>query len=306
MPQIFISYQHDDVDFAENLKHRVEQAGFTTWMDDRLHAGEEWRESIDQAIKESLALIVVMTPAAKASEYVTYEWAFAWGAGVRVIPIMLKQTPLHPRLDSLQYLDFTHRARPWGKLVDQLKQLTTRHEHSKETGTKTVLVSTIQAPDNAPPFLRRAIEALDSFNEGDRRNALYTLSQINLPEAREALVGALDHPFQDVSHVAARILAEQQERRATSYLIQSLHKFGDPKDGFEARIFDQIVDALIKMRDPEGFFALIAYLLKQKIVTSHDETWIHAIIDSLERIGTPEALAAVEQWRRERESAGEG
>jgi hypothetical protein len=32
-----------------------------------------------------------MTPDAKASEYVTYEWAFAWGAGVRVIPIMYKE-----------------------------------------------------------------------------------------------------------------------------------------------------------------------------------------------------------------------
>jgi hypothetical protein len=62
-----------------------------------------------------------MTPEAKASEYVTYEWAFAWGAGIKVIPVLLKRTELHPRLESLQYLDFTNRtARPWDALIELL------------------------------------------------------------------------------------------------------------------------------------------------------------------------------------------
>ena len=64
-----------------------------------------------------------MTPAAKASEYVTYEWAFAWGAGIKVIPILLKETELHPRLETLQNLDFTNRnARPWDALIELLHE----------------------------------------------------------------------------------------------------------------------------------------------------------------------------------------
>jgi len=116
---IFISYSHKDGEFAENLIHRITQAGFKTWIDTEINVGEEWRLNIDQAIKNAFALIVIMTPEAQASEYVTYEWAFAWGAGVKVIPIILKQTELHPRIATLQHLNFTSTdlsSRPWDKL----------------------------------------------------------------------------------------------------------------------------------------------------------------------------------------------
>ena len=125
MKQVFISYQHDDEDFADILIQKVKEAGYSTWIDnDQLQAGTDWREGIDHAIKASCALIVIMSPAAKASEYVTYEWAFAWGAGVKVIPIVYKQTPLHPRLETLHYLNFTsHTAHPWERLLESLKKV---------------------------------------------------------------------------------------------------------------------------------------------------------------------------------------
>jgi len=124
MVQVFLSYKHDDGDFAQILRDRIEQAGFDGWIDDNLQAGEDWREMIDRAIRESMALVVILSPEATASEYVTYEWAFALGAGVPVVPVMLKPTPLHPRLDELQFLDFTHRkARPWEMLITRLEKL---------------------------------------------------------------------------------------------------------------------------------------------------------------------------------------
>lgn len=74
MKHVFISYQHEDGDFADVLISKVKEAGFITWIDtDQLRAGTKWREEIDQAIKFACALIVIMSPAAKASEYVTYE-----------------------------------------------------------------------------------------------------------------------------------------------------------------------------------------------------------------------------------------
>ena len=78
MAHIFISYDHDDGDFAELLKQKIEAVGFSTFLDsDRLRGGDKWRQEIDRAIQEAAALIVVMTPEAKNSECVTYEWAFA-------------------------------------------------------------------------------------------------------------------------------------------------------------------------------------------------------------------------------------
>src|SRR5689334_18165330 len=122
MDHIFISHSHDDSDFAEILHDKLTQARFKVWRDIAIPGGADWRTEIDQAIKEAFALILVMTSEAKASEYVTYEWAFAWGAGVKVIPILLKRTKLHPRLESVQHFDFTNRnARPWNTLLDSLR-----------------------------------------------------------------------------------------------------------------------------------------------------------------------------------------
>ena len=120
--QVFICHHGGDGDFAELLKLKLEKAGFHAWIDvDRLRVGDDWRAEIDDAIRASTALVVIMTPEAKGSEYVTYEWSYAAGAKIKVIPLMVKPTQLHPRLESLQYLDFSNRrARPWERLIEEL------------------------------------------------------------------------------------------------------------------------------------------------------------------------------------------
>ena len=120
----FISHSKVDGDFAELLQLRLEKEGLSAWIDtDRLGPGVDWRQEIDEAIRQSPAVIAVMSPEARDSEYVTYEWAFAWGCGIRIIPLMLRQTPLHPRLATLQYLDFSNRvSRPWSKLLAAIEE----------------------------------------------------------------------------------------------------------------------------------------------------------------------------------------
>lgn len=127
---IFISHAHSDGDFAELLKSRLEGAGYTAWIDiDRLTPGLDWRNEIDTAIRSSLALVAVMSPEARNSEYVTYEWAFAVGSKTQVIPIMLRETSFHPRLATLQYLDFSNRiSRPWPQLLSTLEKIRIERE----------------------------------------------------------------------------------------------------------------------------------------------------------------------------------
>jgi hypothetical protein len=126
--EFFISHARGDGDFAELLKLKLQQKGYRAWIDtDRLGPGVDWRNEIDEAIKRAAAVIAIMSAEARESEYVTYEWAFAWGAGITVIPLMLRETPLHPRLATLQYLDFTNRiARPWDRLLVALDDLAPR------------------------------------------------------------------------------------------------------------------------------------------------------------------------------------
>lgn len=123
--EFFISHSRSDGDFAELLKLRLKEKKYGAWIDvDRLSPGVDWRQDIDDAVKRAAAVIAVMSVEARQSEYVTYEWAFAWGAGVKIIPIMLRETPMHPRLATLQYLDFTNRiARPWDRLFAVLDEI---------------------------------------------------------------------------------------------------------------------------------------------------------------------------------------
>jgi hypothetical protein len=126
---VFISYQHQDLDFAKEIKTRIEDAGFKVWIDEHIHAGKDWRAEIDRAISQSFAMILVMTKEAKASVYITYEWAFAYGIGVRLIPLMFRQTKLHPRLDALQYINFTGGMKPWDKLLDEIRSAANLDTH---------------------------------------------------------------------------------------------------------------------------------------------------------------------------------
>lgn len=123
VPKFFISHAKEDGDFAENLKGRLKEVGLDGWIDiDVLEAGVDWRKEIDEAILDSRALILVLSPDSKSSEYVTYEWAFALGSGLRIVPLMLRDTSIHPRLEIFQYLDFTNRrARPWDRLFVALQ-----------------------------------------------------------------------------------------------------------------------------------------------------------------------------------------
>jgi HEAT repeat protein len=277
---LFTSYAHIDGDFAEVLIQQIDKAGFKTWIDsEQLRAGEDWRQAIDDAIRNSFAIIVVMTPDAKVSEYVTYEWACGWGAGVKVIPILLKSTKLHPRLEALQFLDFTNRnARPWEKLFQEIQNV-----NSKQA------INEIKVPSDAPLAIKRAIQSLDSIIPSERGAALGSLGHMNHPIAREALVQALNHVYEEVQRIAACILAETyKDTRAKPMLLTMLAD----SDAFER---NEAINAAIQIWDEEMIDSL-AVCLSDKSVDRKGRTVCTLAAEALEQIGTREALDALEHW----------
>jgi hypothetical protein len=217
MSHIFISYSHEDYEFAENLLHNLRGAGFTPWRDvDELRAGEVWRVEIDQAIKDALAMLVIMTPVAKNSEYVTYEWAFALGVGVKVIPIMLKRTELHPRLGDIQFLDFTGRIRPWPQLIETVQEVA----DIKDKDLKDFINR------NAPPYIKRAIISLDSSNPADREGAIeFLVKDINTPVGQKAMTIALNHQLKEIRFKSSLAIARfpDMQVQALPSLFEALY-----------------------------------------------------------------------------------
>lgn len=126
MKHIFISYKRENIDFIDKIVEKLEVAKMPVWADvKKLRASEDWSEKIETAIQEAAAVVVVITPQAMKSEYITYEWSFALGRGIPVVPLMVTKTDsYHPRLMKIQFLDFTIEAsRPWEKLQQTLKEI---------------------------------------------------------------------------------------------------------------------------------------------------------------------------------------
>src|SRR5215211_7447427 len=108
-PFVFISYARRDEDSALALKSRLEGRGFRVFIDSgALRSGDEWRGRLVSALDGSFALVVVCTRSSVASSEVSFEWAYAMGRSIPVVPLLYESDcPLPERLRPLQRLDFS-------------------------------------------------------------------------------------------------------------------------------------------------------------------------------------------------------
>ena len=125
MNTIFLSYSSRDYFFAEMLGIKLTEHGFTIWRDlGSIRAGDDWRRTIEEGIKGSVAVIIALSTNSSESAYVTYEWAYAMGMEKPIIPVKLSECRIHPKLEPTQYIDFSYpRALPWDELLKRLKDI---------------------------------------------------------------------------------------------------------------------------------------------------------------------------------------
>lgn len=108
MPTVFLSYSTKDHHFAELAGIKLAEKGITLWRDQgQLRAGSEWRGAIERGISDSIAVVVALSENSAESSYVTFEWAYGLGKGKTVVPLRLEACKIHPRLEPIQYLDFS-------------------------------------------------------------------------------------------------------------------------------------------------------------------------------------------------------
>ncbi len=89
MATVFISYKRNDIGFEKRLKDWIDaQEGFSAWYDQRIPLGEPWDEVIDNQIRQAVCMVVILTPAALKSDYITYEWSYALGLGRPVFSLL--------------------------------------------------------------------------------------------------------------------------------------------------------------------------------------------------------------------------
>jgi len=106
-PQIFISHSRQDREFARFLCARLEESGLVPWIDvDNIPAGSTWPREIEKAVEACAAMVVVMSEAARASEWVERETLRALDLGKPVFIALVDDTRMPLHLLNRQYTDF--------------------------------------------------------------------------------------------------------------------------------------------------------------------------------------------------------
>ncbi|MCC6613249.1 MAG: toll/interleukin-1 receptor domain-containing protein [Anaerolineae bacterium] len=210
----FISVHSSNLDFAHEIKKRITAAGFLGWVMDDISGGDGWKAEVDNAINESLGVIVIVTPASMASHWVTYEWAYAMGRDKGVVPVILEwpnrivdPKSLHDKLADLQYRDFSQiNDLPWDILLSDLRRIRDRTD--------------------IPDQIKHAEETLQNGHDPAQwENALDLLWRHPHPQATEALVRCMANPVDRVSARSAMTLAQKskyQDERAIPKLGHAL------------------------------------------------------------------------------------
>jgi len=109
MSDIFISYSRHDQDIVDQISNYLRQHNIDIWLDrEKISAGEDWRDVINQSIDEAKACILILSVSSSNSPAVTREYRrilsqnkFLYIVKVDDIPI----DEIHEPLRSHTYID---------------------------------------------------------------------------------------------------------------------------------------------------------------------------------------------------------
>jgi hypothetical protein len=108
-PQVFISYQRMDGDFARRVREHLAAHSVKTWMDQYdIPVGAYWPDEIDKGLASSDIIIGILSPDAVDSRNVKNEWDWALQHNKPLLLVLARPTPDVPhRYVSINFIDAT-------------------------------------------------------------------------------------------------------------------------------------------------------------------------------------------------------
>jgi hypothetical protein len=104
MTHIFISYSHQDREYAHRVAAALEDEGFTPWIDDRIDYGGQWPVIIQERLDNCAAFVLIMTPRSYVSSWVQNELARAQTKEKPIFPLLL-EGDVWLSVQTTQYVD---------------------------------------------------------------------------------------------------------------------------------------------------------------------------------------------------------
>jgi tetratricopeptide (TPR) repeat protein len=121
MGQVFISYSRTDADYVAALTDYLRDAGIAAFYDKDISYGDQWWGAIVKRIRACSAMVVVMTPALEASDWVVKEILLARREEKPIFPLLRAGTG-YPLLIDIEHLDVTSGQMPGEDFVTALQR----------------------------------------------------------------------------------------------------------------------------------------------------------------------------------------
>lgn len=196
---VFLSHSNRDREFVTRLASDLADAGVDVWLDQwSLTPGETLAEAIDQALKASRFLVVVMSPDYFQSQWAQQEWHYALasefdGENIKLIPLMYRDCEVPPILRSKVWIDFRdpdNYRNALDRLVRGLREL------SRHTGASPEL----ESPEPKPG---ERLEELDPTTLSDLKAALRDAVEAfkARPETQTATAATIDAEDNDLCFI---------------------------------------------------------------------------------------------------------
>jgi predicted nucleotide-binding protein len=88
-PHVFISYSHEDSAWVRQFAEALKDLDVAVWFDEwQIIAGDPLRDAIEQGLRDSDAIVAVLSAANILRPNVLFELGMALGTGKRFIPIV--------------------------------------------------------------------------------------------------------------------------------------------------------------------------------------------------------------------------
>jgi adenylate cyclase len=150
MADVFISYAREDAETARRFAEAFQSAGCSVWWDDELRSGEAFDESIERALREARAVVVLWSRTSVISRWVRAEATQA-DRNRTLVPVMIESCQRPIIFELTHTADFSHwrgdtEDRAWQVLAGDVRRLI-----ESQAAPRGALPSTASSSTTTPP-----------------------------------------------------------------------------------------------------------------------------------------------------------
>ncbi len=122
---VFVSYARADETYVEKLAEHLRAYGVEVWTDAAIDGGAKWAEAIQGKIDSCTAFVVVMSSAARRSDWVQREVLHAQRQRKKILPLLLSGEPFF-LVNDIHYEGVEGGGMPSPRWVERLRAAASR------------------------------------------------------------------------------------------------------------------------------------------------------------------------------------